>query len=420
MIDGERIAHLFVASGFTLTPDFARAEVIVVNTCAFIREAQEEAIEAILQTASCKKGGNCQKLIVSGCFSQRYRGQVKEKFPEVDLWVGVHDWEKLLKEELGAFSPDAARQPSVQDFKRELSGPIGTQYLKIAEGCSHACTYCVIPHIRGRFHSRPASEIIAEAQWLESSGVQELILVAQDSSFYGRDIGSSLSRLIEALLGATTFRWIRIMYLHPSLVDDALLHLFAAEPRLCPYFDIPLQHNADPILKAMNRQPLSRETRALLEKIRAMVPGAALRSTFIIGFPGETEAHFKELVHFIEVTRFDKLGVFPFSPEEGTRAFTMRPRPRLSTVTRRCDTVMALQRDISREISASKIGSIVEVIVDGPSDDPSYPFVGRTRADAPEIDGKVFLAGRGLVPGSFAKVKIVRAGDYDLYGNRAS
>ncbi len=409
MIDGERIAHLFRTSGYEVIPDFIKADVIVVNTCAFIREAQEEAIEAILESASCKKGGKCRRLIVGGCFSERYRNKVTKLFPEVDLWVGVHDWKNLLAKQLnaGSFSP----------FKRELLEPAATQYLKIAEGCSHSCAYCVIPRLRGPYRSRPAHEIIEEAQWLETKGTRELIIVAQDTAFYGKDIGTSLAKLLQKLLAATTFPWVRLMYLHPAHVDDALLQLFATEKRLCPYFDIPLQHIADPILTAMNRSPLSKDLRALLEKIRAVVPGAVgLRSTFMLGFPGETDAHFKELVRFVEAIKFDRLGTFPWSPEEETRAYTMPHRPRQSTVMRRCETLMLLQRDISREALSRRAGSIVETIVEGPSEDPSFAFQGRTRFDAPEIDGKVFMKSKGCVPGAILQVKITGAGDYDLFG----
>jgi ribosomal protein S12 methylthiotransferase len=407
-IDGERIMHLFTRAGYKVIHDFSLAEVIVVNTCAFIREAQEEAIEAILQMAVHKTGGRCRKLVVSGCFSERYRDSVKKKFPEVDLWTGVEDWEGLLRKELSV--------SAVTGFKRELALPVATQHLKIAEGCSHGCTYCAIPLIRGKFRSRPEKEIVAEARWLEERGVRELIIVAQDSTFYGRDTGTSLTRLLEKILGSTAIPWIRIMYLHPAFVDDGLLALFAGEKRLCPYFDMPLQHIADPILRAMNRRPLSREIRALVEKIRQTVPGAVLRSTFILGFPGETEAHFRELLRFIETVRFDKLGVFPYSPEENTRAFTMRPRPRTSTVMQRCDEIMTLQRDISGRILANKIGSVVTVIVDEKSDDPRFGFTGRTMGDAPEIDGKVYIAGGNLTVGSFVNVRITGAADYDLRG----
>lgn len=407
-IDGERIAHLFRTAGYEVVPEFDKADVIVVNTCAFIREAQEEAIEAILESASFKNNGRCRKLIVSGCFSEAYRGSAARKFPEVDLWAGVHDWEKLLKHELNT--------TSISPFKRELSVPAATQYLKIAEGCSHACSYCVIPRLRGRYRSRPPLDIIKEAQWLESQGVKELILVAQDTSFYGRDIGSCLPELCEKLLEATSFPWVRLMYLHPANVGEKLLRLFASEKRVCPYFDMPLQHIADPILKAMYRSPLSKGIRQIIDRIRARVPGAALRSTFILGFPGETQGHFRELVRFVEETRFERLGVFPWSPEEGTRAHSLPCRPRQSTAAGRCETLMLLQRDISRELLEKKTGSAMEVIVEGTSEDPSFGFQGRSRFDAPEIDGTVFLKGTNCIPGSIVKVKITSASDYDLFG----
>jgi ribosomal protein S12 methylthiotransferase len=408
MIDGERIAHLFRTAGYAIVPDFIKADVIVVNTCAFIREAQEEAVEAILESASMKKGGRCRRLIVSGCFSERYRNKVTKLFPEVDLWVGVHDWEQLLTKQLNP--------ASLSPFKRELGEPAATQYLKIAEGCSHSCTYCVIPRLRGKYRSRPVNDIIDEAKWLEKKGVSECIVVAQDSSFYGKDIGTSLVKLLEKLLKTTSFPWLRLMYLHPAHVDDALLRLFAAEKRLCPYFDMPLQHIADPVLKAMNRSPLSKGLRSVIEKIRNVVPDAALRSTFILGFPGETNAHFKELVRFVEEMQFDRLGVFPWSPEEGTIACSMPHRPRSSTVDRRCETLMLVQRDISREALARRVGSSMEVMIEGPSEDRVYSFRGRTRFDAPEIDGAVFIKNKKCVPGTITKVKITGSGDYDLFG----
>jgi ribosomal protein S12 methylthiotransferase len=410
-IDGERILSLFRQAGYTVTNDSALADIIVVNTCAFIRDAQEEAIEAILNLAACKKQGRCRMLIVSGCFSERYRDEVKMKFPEVDLWTGVHDWETVLSREL--------RVSAVSGFERELKPPLHVQYLKIAEGCSHGCAYCAIPHIRGPFKSRPLADILAEAQWLEERGVRELILVAQDSSFYGRDSGTSLCRLLESLLAATAFPWLRLMYLHPAYVGDDLLRLFATEKRLCPYFDIPLQHIADPILIAMNRRPLSDAIRLLLDQIRETVPDAGLRTTFILGFPGETNRDFRQLVRFVEEIRFDKLGVFPYSPEQGTRAFSLKPRPCDSTAARRCEEIMTVQREISAAKLASRIGSPVEIIVDGSSDDPAFSSVGRSRIDAPEVDGKVYIR-ENMAPGTITKVTITGASDFDLFGTNTS
>ncbi len=409
-IDGERILHRFSRAGYTVTDDFAGADTIVVNTCAFIREAKEEAIEAILESASWKKNGRCGELLVTGCFAERYKKEAGRLIPEVDAWIGVHEWEEVLSERLGVRSQ--------QTFKRELSRPVATQHLKIAEGCSHACAFCAIPQIRGPYRSRRLEDIIAEACWLEDQGARELILVAQDTSFYGNDRGGEerLADLIEALLAITSFPWIRLMYLHPNQVDARLLALFASEKRLCPYFDLPLQHAADPVLKAMGRMPLSGGMRELIAALREAVPEAAIRSAMIIGFPGETAEYFKELERFVEEIRFDRLGVFPFSPEEGTKAFSLPRRPRSPTVMRRCEAIMAIQREISREKLAGRVGSRMEVLIEGPSKDPAFPLCGRTRYDAPEVDGTVFVASSDRRAGSFQQVMIVDASDHDLFG----
>lgn len=407
IIDGERILNLFRSAGFQIIDDFQNAEVIVVNTCAFIREAQEEAIDTILEAASNKKNGHCRTLIVSGCFSERYRKEVAERFPEVDLWVGVNDWEQLL--------PGLYEKMKPSPFERELSGLPATQYLKIAEGCSHGCTFCVIPNIRGHFKSREPQSIIDEAKWLYQKGVKELILVAQDTSFYGRERDLTLKSLLERLLKETEFSWIRCMYLHPKNVDNQLLDLIADEPRLCSYFDIPLQHISEPILRSMNRTPLTEGLYDLIERIRTKVPGAAIRSSFILGFPGETEKHFKELVDFVEFARFDKLGVFPYSAELGTKAYDMKPRPRASTAIKRCEEIMLIQREISSEILESRIGSSVDVIIDNVAEDPDFNFEARSQFDAPEIDGKVLLSSGSFEPGAITRVKIIGASDYDLF-----
>lgn len=407
IIDGERILHLFRTAGFEVSESVDQADVLVVNTCAFIREAQEEAIDTILDAAS-HKSRCCKTLIVSGCFSERYRQEVASRFPEVDLWVGVNDWEDLL--------PKLYSQMSPTPFQRELSGLPATQYIKVAEGCSHGCTFCVIPNIRGPFKSRDFRSILDESQWLYQQGVRELILVAQDTSFYGRDCGSNLTELLETVLHRTQFPWIRCMYLHPRHVDDKLLTLFSQEKRLCPYFDIPLQHISEKILRAMNRTPYTAELYRLIERIRSTVPQASIRSSFILGFPGETDVEFKELLKFIEFARFDKLGVFPFSAELGTRAYELKPRPRASTALRRCEEIMLLQREISAEILESRIGSTLEVIIDAVSEDPDFNFEARTKFDAPEVDGKVLISSGDFIPGTITEVKIVGSSDYDLYG----
>jgi ribosomal protein S12 methylthiotransferase len=404
------LEHL-ASSGYELTQDFADAHVIVINTCAFIEAAKIEAIDKILDLARYKKIGHCKRLVVSGCFSQRYRTIAARQFPEVDLWTGVNDWPKLIAKFF-----NVAANPS---FIRTLQAPRSTQYLKIAEGCSHACSFCAIPGIRGKYISRTFNAILEEASWLFDQGVKECILVSQDTSSYGLDCSSSLVRLLETMLNNTRFPWIRMMYLHPSLVNEELLRLVAKEPRLCKYFDIPLQHSADTILNAMKRRPLSKGIRLLLERIRTVVPDAAVRTSFIVGFPGENERLFEEMLSFIQEMRFDKVGVFPFSPEEGTAAFSMRPMPRPATASRRCETLMSLQREISASINASRIGRTVEIIIDGPdrtSDAPGFSWEGRTRWDAPEVDGTVYIKGSGLKAGDIVQVLIQSATDYDLCG----
>jgi ribosomal protein S12 methylthiotransferase len=408
-VDGESIAGFLQASGYQFVEAMDAADVIVVNTCAFIQEAKEEAIDSIIEAARYKTEGRCRTLIVAGCFSQRYREEVAAQFPEVDLWTGVDDWATRLTQHL-------ALQSAAPAFNRTLTTGVASQYLKIAEGCSHRCAFCAIPAIRGPFVSRAVDEVVAEAQWLEARGAVECILVSQDTSAWGSDTGSSLVKLVEAVLAKTSFPWIRLMYLHPNRIDDELLRLVAAEPRLCPYFDIPLQHIAEPMLTGMRRRASSAELYRCVERIRTLCPEAAIRTTFILGFPGETDAHVQQLLEFIEWARFEKMGVFPFSPEEGTAAYDMRPRPRHDTARQRCETVMTVQREISREIGEARIGTTVPVILDGPSDDPAYAWEGRTRWDAPEVDGRVFVPAGNYRKGEIIPVKITGAKDYDLFG----
>jgi ribosomal protein S12 methylthiotransferase len=407
VVDGERMAAYLEASGYGLveTPD--EADIIIVNTCAFIREAKEEAIETTIEMARYKEAGSCELLAVAGCFAQRYREEAAGDLPEVDLWMGIGDWPELLRRHL--------HTRGGPDFHRRLTGSKASQYLKISDGCSHRCAFCAIPAIRGPFTSRSVTEVVEEARWLRDQGVNECILVSQDTTFYGRDAGTTLVRLLETLLADTSFPWIRMMYLHPQYTTDELLRLIGSEPRLCSYLDIPLQHIADPVLSKMGRRPLSHGTYRLIERIRHRVPDAAIRTSFILGFPGETKAHFDELLRFVEWARFEKVGVFPFSPEEGTAAYTLRPRPRTDTVQRRCETIMTVQREISREIGETRIGATLPVIIDEVSHDPDYHFVGRTRWDAPEIDGTVYVVDGSFTPGTIVPLRIVDAGDYDLF-----
>lgn len=411
-IDGERMVASLAEAGYRPVDDLSQAEVIIVNTCAFIREAKEEAIEAILSMARYKKLGACTTLAVAGCFSERYRNEVKEQFPEVDAWIGVATWADDLRRYL--------RGPSAPARRRRLTDRRAAQYLKIAEGCSNRCAYCAIPSIRGPFRSRPLREIVDEAQWLYDRGARECILVSQDTSRYGRDIGLTLPRLLESLLAHTRFPWIRMMYLNPSGVDDSLLELVSSENRLCSYFDIPVQHIADPILRAMNRRTTSRDLYRVVERVRTRAPGAALRTTFIAGFPGETERHFDEVISFVKFAMFNRLGVFAYSPEEGTPAFSLRPRPSRRTAARRCDTIMEAQREISRGLLSRRVGETVTVMIDGEAEGKPGVYAGRTEFDAPEVDGTVFVRGAAIGRRIFTSVRIVSADDHDLYAEKTA
>ncbi len=407
-VDGERVANRLAGMGFQSVDDFDDAEIIVVNTCAFIREAKEEAISSILTASEYKKSARCRTLVVAGCFSQRYRTEVADQFPEVDLWTGVESW----PEELEAFF---GLQPKESGFHRELSQPRATQYLKVAEGCSHGCSFCVIPAIRGKHRSRKIDEIVSEAQWLEEQGVKECILVSQDTSWYGKDIGESLTSLAQRLLRDTGFPWIRTMYLHPRYVTDDFLSLVSSEERMCSYFDIPLQHISDSILESMGRKPSSKKIYELVERIRTGVPDAAIRTSFILGFPKETDKDFRKLLEFIEWAHFDRVGVFPYSAEEDTPAADMRPRPKAATANRRCGELMELQREISAETAYGKIGRTVQVIVDEVSDERADFLEARTQWDAPEVDGRVFVPREIAKIGDMPLVRITDADEYDLF-----
>lgn len=413
VVDGETIAAFLQAHGFLVEENVENASVIAVNTCTFIQEATTEAIDTILAMAQLKKTAKCKELIVCGCFAERYRDQVQKEFPEVDCWIGVRNWKMELRHYFNICDTDIIAQRTIDPSSK-------TQYLKISDGCSHRCSFCIIPSIRGPFQSRSIDSIVNEALWLQQQGVNECVVVSQDTSFYGRDMQHSLQELLEILLKKTTFHWIRMMYLHPQYVDDSLLKLVASEKRLCSYFDIPLQHIADPVLENMNRRPLSAGIYELIEKIRALVPDTAIRTSFILGFPGETEKHFRELLTFVEWARFEKVGVFPFSAEQGTHAYSLPHRPRTATAQRRCEIIMELQRKISREIAASSIGSVKEVIIDRVSDNPDFNFEGRTQADAPEVDATVWIEEGDCTPGEFCQVRIVDADEYDLYAVKVS
>lgn len=408
IVDGEKMASFMEECNFKIIDSYEEADVIVVNTCTFIQEASEESINSILEMNDYKKTGKCSTLVVAGCLSERYREKISSEIPEVDLWVGLHSWAKELNEYF--------KVQGEESHKRVLSEPIHSQYLKISDGCSHTCTFCIIPSFRGKFVSRPMDKVIAEAQWMYEQGVRECIAVSQDTTFYGKDIGTTLAELLRRLVAETEFPWIRMMYLYPSLITDELLDVVSSNDRICSYFDMPLQHVSEPVLRAMKRTPVQTEKYYdLINNIRKRVPDATIRTTFILGFPGETEEDFDALVKFVEWAKFDKLGVFPYSPEEGTPAAEMENTVDIEIARERCEILMEVQQRISAENVEKNIGRELEVIIDRVSDNPDYAFEARTKGDAPEVDGKVYIDNSDAQPGDLQTVRIIDADDYDLF-----
>jgi ribosomal protein S12 methylthiotransferase len=420
LVDSEVMLGLLSEAGYRLTTDPSKAEIIIVNTCSFIQDASKEAIDTILQVNRYRKEGRCHRLVVSGCLPQRYGEALEKELPEVDLFVGTGDFRDLPA--LLARSHQNKTFVSKPSFlyddrtPRILSTPPFTAYLKIAEGCSKACTFCTVPSIRGPTQSRKARSVIDEARRLAGQGVQELILIAQDTTAYGEDLrdGTTLEKLLRSLIRVEGFRWIRILYAYPRLryFTEGLLDLMAHERKICPYLDLPIQHIDDEILKRMGRRSKGAEIRHLLRKIRAFLPDASFRTSLIVGFPGERDSQFRSLLEFVEETRFDHLGAFKYSPEEGTPASRL-PHPVPEKVKEeRLKRLMKLQKKISLEKYRTMVGKKKEVLVEGPNGHRN-DWKGRLQTQAPEIDGAVFLKGNAR-PGDWVEARITQALPYDL------
>ncbi|NWG01966.1 MAG: 30S ribosomal protein S12 methylthiotransferase RimO [Syntrophaceae bacterium] len=423
LVDSEVILGLLSKAGYQLTTDPSRAEILIVNTCAFIEEATKEAIENIIHLSRFKKEGGCRRLIVCGCLPQRYGKVLEKELPEVDYFVGTGDFQNLPK--LLAQPPKRRSFLSKPTFlynentPRILSTPPFLAYLKIAEGCSDACTFCTVPAIRGRYQSRKLRSILDEAQKLAKQGVQELILIAQDTTAYGRDLhdGTNLEKLLRKLVSIEGFRWIRILYAYPKMdhFTDGLLELMAQEEKICHYLDLPIQHIDDEILKRMGRRSMGAEIRRLLQKIKTFLPGVSLRSSFIVGFPGEKETQFNALLDFIEEIQFDHLGAFKYSSEEGTRASRL-PHPIPETLKEeRLRILMGIQKKISLKKYQEMVGQKKVVLVER-SQRGQGVLRGRIQTQAPEIDGSVILKGKAR-PGDWVEVRITQALPYDVVGH---
>lgn len=425
LVDSEHMLGLLNQGGFTLTGEEKNADVIVVNTCCFIEDAKKESIENILEVAEYKKTGACKALIVTGCMAQRYKEEVLNEIEEVDAVVGTTSYDKIVEIANGILEEKGLRTQSFDLIDREMLDEMPRilttagyfAYVKISEGCDKHCTYCIIPKLRGKYRSRKMDKIISEVQQLARDGVSEMILVAQDTTEYGRDLeNASLAQLLHELGKIEGIEWIRVLYCYPESITDELIEEIKTNPKVCKYLDIPIQHAADHILKRMARRSSLSQLKERLGKLRAEIPGIALRTTLIVGFPGETEEDFNILYDFVKEMRFERLGVFTYSQEEGTPAATYEDQIEEKIKVKRRDAIMSLQHGISQEVTAAKVGQVMQVLVEGKLADEDV-YIGRTYQDAPDIDGEVFVEYTGeLISGDYVNVRITEANDYDLIG----
>ncbi len=410
LVDSELLIKQFQAGGFTVEHDSSnpKGEIVVINTCGFIGDAKEESIETILNFADARKRGKIKKLFVMGCLSERYVDQLSDEIPEVDKYYGKFNWKDLIADLGMSYRADLINE-------RSLTTPDHYAYLKISEGCNRTCSYCAIPLITGKHQSRTIESLVDEAHRLAAKGVKELQVIAQDLSYYGLDTYKKrmLAPLVEQLSQVDGIEWIRLHYAYPAGFPTDVLDVMAASPKVCNYLDIALQHISDPMLKAMRRNVTKAETLELVQLFRDKVPGIHLRTTMIAGHPGETEADFLELLDFVKQTRFERLGVFPYSHEEDTYSYKNYQDDIPDEIKQeRADAIMSLQNGISRDINEAKVGSRIKVIIDREED--GY-YVGRSEFDSPEVDPEVLVSSaEPLTPGSFYEVEVTGAEDYDL------
>lgn len=428
-LDTEVMLHELLEAGYEITPDETEADIVIINTCAFIESAKKEAIDNILDIAWLKKHRKLKGIVVTGCLAERYREEIFAELPEVDALLGVGSIHQIVAavESVAACAKNKklTKYTSFEDKNtvrlggdRVLTTPEYYSYLKISEGCDNCCTYCAIPLIRGHFRSRPMEELIAEAKQLEALGVVELNIIAQDVTRYGKDLYGDykLATLLRRITEETKIPWIRLLYCYPDKMTDELIAEIRDNPRIVKYVDLPLQHIADPVLKRMNRHGDGQTIRSVVKKLRREIPALTLRTTFIVGFPGETEADFEELSRFVAETKFDRMGVFTYSAEEGTPAAKLQGQIDEQLKQDRMDILMKQQMAISAELNEKKVGTTVRVLVED-FDPVSEAHFGRSAADAPDIDGKVyFKAAQRIAPGSMIDVKVREVLDYDLFG----
>ncbi|CVI68678.1 Ribosomal protein S12 methylthiotransferase RimO [Eubacteriaceae bacterium CHKCI004] len=437
LVDSEKMLGLLSESGYTIVEDEAEADAIVINTCCFIHDAKEESIETILEMASWKEKGRLRALVITGCLAQRYKDEIAAELPEVDAVIGTSGYteivpvlDKLLKvsgtEEAQTdgecplvYCPSIDLLPPSLPDKRMVTTGAYTAYLKIAEGCNKRCTYCVIPYIRGRYRSFPVEDLLKEAERLVAGGARELILIAQETTVYGVDLygRKMLPELLRKLCRLEGLDWIRILYCYPEEITDELIQVMKEEKKVCHYLDIPIQHSEDAILKRMGRRTNRAELTALIEKLRKEIPDIILRTTLITGFPGETEEDFAQMAAFVEEMQFDRLGVFTYSPEEGTKAAVMEDQIDEEVKEARRDHIMELQQDISAAAASAMVGREMSVLIEGYLYEEDI-YVGRTYMDAPKVDGNVFVRSEEeMISGDIVPVRITGASEYDLMGD---
>ncbi len=423
-VDSELMLGMLDQAGFALAERPEDAECLIVNTCAFIDRAREESVQTILELAKLKETGRCRALIVTGCLTQRYGGEILRELPEVDSILGTSNLSRIVelvhqaanRHDWATSAPPGYLYDATTP--RLLTQKVPYAYVKIAEGCDMACTFCAIPIFRGRHRSRPLDDIVREVDALAARGIQEAILVSQDTLAYGRDLpgGGDIGDLLQAL-GETRMPWIRPMYLHPAHVTDRLIAKWQ-RARVVPYLDIPVQHGDDAILRAMRRAVTAQRMKEIVRAFREAIPGLTVRTTVLVGFPGESEAALQHLLEFLDDVRFDRLGVFTYSPEEGTPSPAYPDQVPAEVAAERAAIVQEHQDSLGWELNRKLVGTLTDVLVDGPSEDPAFAFEGRTAGQAPEIDGVVYLRG-WFEPGRFARVSIVEVEGYELVGERA-
>jgi ribosomal protein S12 methylthiotransferase len=410
-VDSERLLNQLKVNNFNITFDPSEADTVIINTCGFIEAAKEESINTILNAVSLKEAGKLKKVIVAGCLSERYKEDLEKEIPGVDLYFGTEKYEGILQALGGELKYELLGE-------RFLTTPSHTAYLKISEGCDHPCSFCAIPLMRGLHKSKPIEELIREAEFLARNNTKELVIIAQDTTDYGKDIygRQTIHLLLNELSKIEGISWIRLMYAYPSRFSDELIELIASNEKICNYIDIPLQHISDNILKSMRRGINGKRTRELLFNLKKQIPGLALRTTFITGYPGETEENFEELYSFIREIEFDRLGVFTYSIEENTSSFILGDPIPAEIKMERMNKIMELQKEISFNINKKFIGKELEVLVE--SVEGEY-YVGRSYRDAPEVDGEVLIIKQDniLKPGNFYKTEISDCNEYDLFAN---